>query len=268
MSAVFDIKPLPGLVSVCSDNFVPDAYALRLLPESVAREHHCLPLYCSLNTRQLHVCSVAKPTSRQRQRVHFVVKQQSNADAPWRVQWHTATREDIQWGIQYAYASSHELDEVAMLGTTQADVPIVTFDNEQWPVVRWFDALLNDAVHRRASDIHLLAETTRLCIRYRIDGVMVNRVSLPLDLWPILVARIKMLANLDVTEHRRPQDGALQRPIQQRVQPVRVAIMPHLQTEKITLRALCLCTGLAQCRNESHYIRRSRGSHAAWRLPK
>jgi len=238
MSAAIKITSRSGLVSVNAENFVPDAYALQLLTESVAREHQCLPLNCSLPKRLLHVCTANKPTSRQRRRILATVNEQSNCSTPWRVQWHTANSGDIQWGINCAYSATHDLEKISSECATQAKENAVTFANEHWPVVRWFDALLNDAVHRRASDIHLLVQNSCLLVRYRIDGQMVNRLSLVLDVWPALTARIKNLANLDVTEHRRPQDGSLERCIQQSVQPVRVAIMPHLNTEKITLRLL------------------------------
>jgi len=101
-----------------------------------------------------------------------------------------------------------------------------------------FDSILDEAVDRRASDIHVEPEKDRLRVRLRIDGRMMEVRAYPLDAAASLVSRIKVLCNMDITERRKPHDGRFShRSFDQQID-VRVAVIPTARGERVTLRLL------------------------------
>lgn len=106
------------------------------------------------------------------------------------------------------------------------------------PVVKIFDALLEYAVAESASDMHLESWGDVFLIRLRIDGVLQDIVSLPFAIQPAIVARIKVLSNLKIDEHRVPQDGRFRFQIDDDLVALRVSIIPGFHGENVVLRLL------------------------------
>ena len=106
------------------------------------------------------------------------------------------------------------------------------------PVVARLDALLAEAVQLQASDLHLEPYEGGARVRLRVDGVLREAERLPSDLHPRVVSRIKLLADLDIAERRRPQDGRAQLVVEGRPLEVRVSVMPTLRGETVALRLL------------------------------
>jgi len=110
---------------------------------------------------------------------------------------------------------------------------------EAIPIVSILDSVLENAVVVNASDIHFEPEPKQLLIRYRVDGVMQEILSLPKDISPILIARVKILAGMQIDEHRIPQDGRFHFALEEGSKvDVRVNIMPVLNGEKVEMRLL------------------------------
>ena len=106
------------------------------------------------------------------------------------------------------------------------------------PVVKLINALLTDAVARGASDIHFECFEHELRVRYRIDGVLQEIMKPPLKLRSALISRFKIMANLNISERRIPQDGRIKLKILNRVIDYRVSTLPTLFGEKVVLRIL------------------------------
>lgn len=106
------------------------------------------------------------------------------------------------------------------------------------PVVRLVNMLLVEALDAGASDVHLEAYPDNLRARYRIDGVLQDAPSLPRHLVPAVISRLKVMAELDIAERRKPQDGRIRLRLQDRQVDVRVSIIPTLHGESIVLRLL------------------------------
>lgn len=102
------------------------------------------------------------------------------------------------------------------------------------PVARLFEHLVEQGVHLRASDIHLETAHNQTRLRYRVDGVLHDFPPPPQDVYPALVSRIKILAQLDIAEKRRPQDGR----ISLGGRELRVSIIPFLDGEGVVVRLL------------------------------
>ncbi len=109
---------------------------------------------------------------------------------------------------------------------------------EEIPVVRVVDTLLEYAVFEKASDIHIEPEEKEVIVRYRIDGVLHDVMTLPKILQPALVARIKVIANLKIDEHRLPQDGRFKVEKDSYKISFRVSTIPVFDGEKVVMRLL------------------------------
>lgn len=108
----------------------------------------------------------------------------------------------------------------------------------QAPIVRMVDRTIQEAVQLRASDIHLEPYEDHFRIRYRIDGVLKETFRHSLDVYPAVVARIKILSSLDMTEKRIPQDGRFKTHLEDREIDFRVSVLPTFFGQKVVLRLL------------------------------
>lgn len=109
---------------------------------------------------------------------------------------------------------------------------------EDLPVVRIVDSILDHAAYEGASDIHVEPTETELIVRYRIDGVLRNVMNLPKIVADGVVARVKILSNLKLDEHRLPQDGRFKIQSPDHRFSIRVSIIPVFDGEKIVMRLL------------------------------
>lgn len=106
------------------------------------------------------------------------------------------------------------------------------------PVVRLVNDLFNRAVDMEASDIHVEPGEEELAIRYRIDGVLTTIQTHPMSMYPALASRIKLLAEMNIAEHRLPQDGRIDWRVGRSELDVRVSTVPSMWGESIVLRLL------------------------------
>lgn len=112
------------------------------------------------------------------------------------------------------------------------------------PAARIVKSLLNRAIRDKASDIHIEPTEKEVEIRFRIDGVLKKRVSLPQDIQASIVSRIKILAKLKIDEQRLPQDGRFNIVFSRRRVDFRVSTMPIANGEKVVIRILDKETGI------------------------
>lgn len=109
---------------------------------------------------------------------------------------------------------------------------------QELPVIKIVDTLLKHAVLQRASDIHIEPMEKEVVVRYRIDGVLHDAMVLPKSVASGIVARIKVLSNLKLDEHRLPQDGRFKIETEEYKYSLRVSVLPIFDGEKIVLRLL------------------------------
>jgi general secretion pathway protein E len=109
---------------------------------------------------------------------------------------------------------------------------------DKTPAVKTVNKILFDAVHSRASDIHVEPYEDEVKIRFRIDGVLHNVLSLPKGQLAPLLSRLKIMANLNIAEHRLPQDGQSRVRIGEESTDIRVSVIPTAGGERVVLRLL------------------------------
>jgi len=120
----------------------------------------------------------------------------------------------------------------------ELDLEKLLKETEEAPVVKMVNVILAQAIKEKASDIHIEPEDKTLRIRYRIDGVLYERLSPPKKLQAALISRIKIMANLDIAERRLPQDGRMRIVLNDKEIDFRVSILPIVFGEKVVLRIL------------------------------
>lgn len=109
---------------------------------------------------------------------------------------------------------------------------------EEVPVVKAIETVLNHAIVDKASDIHIEKMEEQIMVRFRVDGILKDVITLPLEIHSALVARVKILANLKIDEHRVPQDGRFKFDARNQSVALRVSIIPAFRGENIVLRLL------------------------------
>jgi type IV pilus assembly protein PilB len=134
--------------------------------------------------------------------------------------------------------SMNELLELLPQGRSQTDHNRMT--EEDSPVVKLVNQLIKQAIQQKASDVHFDPHETKLVVRYRIDGLLKTERSLPKHMQNMLTSRIKIMANLNITENRLPQDGRIKMNLDTHHVDLRVSTLPAIFGEKIVLRILDL----------------------------
>jgi type IV pilus assembly protein PilB len=110
--------------------------------------------------------------------------------------------------------------------------------SEDMPIVQLVDAVFKQAVSKKASDIHIEPFTDHTEVRFRIDGVLRPVMTVPKEFESAMVSRIKVMANLDITENRQPQDGRVMTEVSGRAVDLRISTLPIIHGEKVVIRIL------------------------------
>ncbi len=209
--------------------------ALKLVPESIARKYGVIPMDTTNNT-----VIVAMEDPRDIEAIEDLA-----AVTMKRVEPVISTAQDIQEMIDLNYRVGGEIEEQlsqiptryrGAAGVRETRVSAETI--AQAPVVRAIDLLIKQAVRDRASDVHVEPQEDRLRVRYRIDGILSDVMSLPLSVHAPLLSRVKIMAGLNIAERRRPQDGQITFDMGDREVDIRVATSNTIYGEMSVMRIL------------------------------
>ena len=151
----------------------------------------------------------------------------------------TVAREELERLVERLTTRSERTIELARVDQGGADATADVRDlANQPPVIRYVNLLVRDAYDIAASDIHLEATRSGLSARFRVDGVLLPAPEPPSQLHHAVVSRIKLLAELDIAERRRPQDGRIRVRLEARELDLRVSTVPTMHGESVVLRLL------------------------------
>ncbi len=159
----------------------------------------------------------------------------------WRVVPVIATRSEIELGLRELYpepGDSRASQEAVQDGTLDDELDQLRDLASDAPVIRLVQRIVNDAVARRSSDIHLEAEERTLKVRFRVDGLLQTAEIVPASMRDAVISRVKIMANLNIAERRLPQDGRIRVTVQGKEIDFRVATTPTLHGESMVLRIL------------------------------
>jgi type II secretory ATPase GspE/PulE/Tfp pilus assembly ATPase PilB-like protein len=106
------------------------------------------------------------------------------------------------------------------------------------PIVRLVSQIIGQGISQRSSDIHIEAQERDVRVRYRIDGLLTNAMTVPKHLHPAVISRLKILASMDIAEHRLPQDGRIRIRSGSQDVDIRVSTIPSVHGENVVMRLL------------------------------
>lgn len=156
-----------------------------------------------------------------------------------------ATRGQINTFIDRAYNQGGDASAVATTAADDfgADIGGEELENisavvDDAPIVRYVNLLILQALNERASDIHVEPTSDQLRIRYRIDGVLHDMSTAPRSIGPAVTTRLKVMADMNIAEHRVPQDGRISLNVGNRSIDLRMATLPTIYGEKVVMRVL------------------------------
>lgn len=202
------------------------AWAL-MLPENIAQRKDCL-LFGEVSGQL--VATIADPTD-------YSVRAAIESEIDRPIQYVVSPRFQIREAVDDIYGTARA--QGARVRTAPpSSIGVPTESATGLNMVEQLDSIIDEAVDRRASDIHIEPEDDRLRVRFRIDGRMLEARTYPLDAAAALISRIKVLAEMDITERRRPQDGRFSRRSFDQDIDIRVAVIAAARGERVTLRLL------------------------------
>lgn len=219
-----------------------DDTIIQLVPESVARENNVIPY---MEDGDALIVLVHDPFDLETiEKLRFILNR--------RIETALAPKETINDAINryYGQVEGESADSILQEFTdTQIDFTETTadgasaadnelIDENSAPVVRLVGLMIQEAVQLRASDIHVEPFEDRVRIRYRIDGILVERDSPPRRLLGAILSRIKILAKMDIAERRRPQDGRIKVTVGEKELDLRVSIIPTNHGQSAVMRLL------------------------------
>jgi len=143
-----------------------------------------------------------------------------------------------QVGSEVAEALEEANDNGVQLNQSINEVTDVQGNLESAPVSKIVNMVLEYAIRYKSSDIHIEPRENKIAVRFRVFGVLSEKLTLPKKLLPSIVSRIKILSNLKIDEHRVPQDGRFQAKMGNELIDLRVSIIPAVYGEKIVMRLL------------------------------
>jgi len=222
-----------------ADVVIPPS-VVELVPESVARENAVLPL--SEGEGELKVICSDPLDYDTFEKLRFILNR--------KIEISLAPRDAILEAINRHYGQTvgesadsmlQEFTDTAIDFTeTEEDAEIgdEDVDEASAPIVRLVQLIITEAVQLRASDIHIEPFEDRIRVRYRIDGVLVERDSPPRRLLGAILSRVKILSKLDIAERRRTQDGRIKVTVGEKELDLRVSVIPTNHGQSVVMRIL------------------------------
>lgn len=210
-----------------------DPETIKMIDETLAKKILLLPIsyQASSATLKVAICESS----------HHVALRQLQNKMSATIKWQICitSESDLQTAIDKYYGYELSLEGIFEELDNIANQPQQYRGEESsHPIVRLVNAILIDAVKKRASDIHFEPDRFFVRIRYRIDGVMKQIKLIHVSFWQAIVNRIKVICAMDIAESRQPQDGRLEMQILARQIDFRVASHPTLFGENIVMRVL------------------------------
>ncbi len=210
-----------------------DSGTTALLPEHVARAALAVPLAADGDRVEV---VLADPTVEARKAVLGALGRP--------VQFQIAPASQVRRALDTAYRATEHVDR--LVAAFEAGRPTrlatndVTLTNAaaSAPVVRVVDSIVTQALRERASDVHLEPQDNEIRVRYRVDGALHDALTLPANIGPALISRLKIMAGMNIVERRRPQDGQFTLTVDGRSVDIRTATVATIWGEKIVLRLL------------------------------
>jgi type IV pilus assembly protein PilB len=223
-----------NLPRVSLDMIVIDPAVVQRVPVEIARRYRVIPIFGIGNTLTL---AMADP-------LNIIALDEIRYVTGCDIKRAVATGTEIKEAITQYYSVADSMQAIVGPEPDQPQpnrpaIEAISRGNEaETPVIKLVNLIISRAVKARASDIHIEPDELSLRIRFRIAGVMCEEASPPKNMQGEIISRIKVSANMDVSEKRTPQDGRLMSQVDGNVIDLRVSTLPTIHGEKIVIRIL------------------------------
>jgi type IV pilus assembly protein PilB len=223
--------------------FDPDV--IKIIPEHMARLYNLIPLSRIGNTLTvamsdpLNIFALDDLKTLTGCDIDTVLSPEEEIATVIDTQYHIEAK-DIQQILEETSFSQPNLEqrEIELLKQQEIELTSAVHESEKAPIVSLVDLMLTQALKKRASDIHIEPQYNNLRIRYRIDGALYDIFEIPKLNQNAILARVKIISNLDITENRIPQDGRFKVKFENREVDFRVSSLPTTFGQKFVLRLL------------------------------
>ncbi|MGE8034360.1 GspE/PulE family protein [Lysinibacillus sp. NPDC093692] len=203
---------------------------LQLVPAELAKRTNIIPIRREKN--KLFI-AMADPMD------YFAIEEVRMATG-CQIETSIAAKDDLYRTLTKYYDLQESMEAALLdIGATVAETQ-EEIEREDSPIVRLVNQIIANGVAQRASDIHFDPQETDLRVRYRVDGVLRTERSLPKHMQNIILARIKIMGNLNITENRIPQDGRIKTNVNFKPVDIRLSTLPTVYGEKVVMRILDL----------------------------
>ncbi|HZJ18443.1 MAG TPA: ATPase, T2SS/T4P/T4SS family [Patescibacteria group bacterium] len=228
-------------ISLENTSFSPQA--LGFIPRAVVERFQLIPFGYDEKSK---VISVAMSNPVDLEAISFV-QQKTGLN----VKTFAASAADVKRAIQLQYRQEIVGQVGEALKETEEFNKARTIDSsdigkiiKEAPIAKIVSTILEYAVTSRASDVHIEPQEDRVRVRYRIDGILYDRLSLPKSVQEAVISRIKILSEMKIDEHRSPQDGRFNFKVENKEVDLRISVLPTVFGEKIVMRLLRKSGGL------------------------
>jgi len=221
-----------GFLYMNLEDYVIDAELTKLIPESVASKYKAVPLFKIMDTLTV---AMVDPSD-----IHALdhIRRISKVDTVDPV---LVSSKSIEKVLDFYYGQGNSVEEIVKSIESKkllADKGTLMEVAEEPPIIKLVNILISEGVKDRVSDIHIEPEMEVLRVRYRIDGILHEVHSLPKKLQNAVISRIKILAEMDIAENRRPQDGKIRVKLENKDLDIRVSTFPTVHGENVVMRLL------------------------------
>jgi len=216
-----------GIPHVSLYNYPFDKSLIKLVPKEFAKRNLVLPL--KKESGKLFV-AMADP-------LDYFALNDLRLSTGFTIEPVISIKEEIIKSINRLY-EVEEFDEEWIAKNVVSDLTTTNLEDEDSPIVKLVNQIIQQAVTQNASDIHIDPHEQNISVRFRIDGTLRTERQLPKQIQDHLITRIKILSNLNITEQRIPQDGRIKMDIDFRKIDLRISTLPTIFGEKIVIRIL------------------------------
>ncbi|WP_308637909.1 GspE/PulE family protein [Paenibacillus silvisoli] len=206
----------------------------QIIPESLARRYQAIPLHKEGGKL---LVAMADPLD------YFAIEE-LRMSTGFRIEPAISSRDELQRAIARHYGLQDSMSQLMGELPTVDEIRETEITDEDSPVVRLVNQMIQQAVQLQVSDIHVDPGETNVTIRYRLDGVLRSERVIPKQMQGFITARLKIMAKLNIAERRLPQDGRLKMQVDYKTIDIRVSSLPTIHGEKIVLRILDLSIGV------------------------
>lgn len=226
-----------GLDFVDLDQVEIPQNASKLVPEELIKKHRILPLSQDNGELKIVIKDPMDLDLLDLLRFRLNTELRCCLASPSKIETHITQKMDqvrssIDATAAELAAAGHTIEAEVRKAQASED------ESDEGPIVRLANLIIDEAVRMRASDIHIEPMADRVRVRYRIDGVCVERDNIPKNMQAPLLARVKILSGMDIGERRLPQDGRIKRGIDNQDIDFRVSCLPGYHGESTVLRIL------------------------------